>query len=61
MHQRDMNPQRVTVWCDMVNDWVIGSYFFENGEGDAVTVNGERYRYMIDTFLRPVLNDTDNS
>ena len=43
-----------------MHDRVIGPYFFKNGEGEAITVNGERYRYMIDTFLRPAVNAIDN-
>ena len=36
----------------MMADEIIGAYFFENDMDNAVTVNGERYRYMISTFLQ---------
>ncbi|CAH2087437.1 unnamed protein product [Euphydryas editha] len=46
-----MHPQRVTVWCGLWAGGVIGPYFFENEFGQAVTVNGVRYREMISDFL----------
>ena len=33
------------------NHGIIGPYFFENEEGPTVTVNAERYKIMIETFL----------
>ena len=30
---------------------IIGPFFFENEQGEAVTVNGDRYRYMLNEFL----------
>ena len=38
---------------------MIGPYFFEDGAGNAVTVNGERYRNMITEFLWPQLDGMD--
>jgi hypothetical protein len=38
---------------------VIGPYFFEDGAGNAVTVNGERYRNMITELLWPQLDGMD--
>ena len=46
-----LNPQSVTVWCTVMCDRIIGPYFFENAEGFTETVNGERYRHMLNTFL----------
>lgn len=38
----------------------IDPYFFENDVGDAITINGERYRTMIiDFFFLSKLNDED--
>ena len=37
-----MHPKRVTVWCGF---WSRGK-IFENKQGEAVTVNGDRYRAM---------------
>jgi hypothetical protein len=41
-HEHQMHPQRRTVWCGFWAGGVIGSFFFEEEEGDTVTVNGER-------------------
>ena len=38
---------------------MIGSYFFENEAGNAVTVNGIPYRNMITEFLWPQLDGMD--
>jgi hypothetical protein len=57
IHQRQLHPIRCTVWCGITSENVIGPYFFENEDGSAVTVNGERYRFMIENFLRPALEN----
>ena len=33
-------PKRVTVWCGFQSKGIIGPLFFENEQGEAVTVNG---------------------
>ena len=30
---------------------IIETFFFENEQGEAVTVNGDRYRAMLNEFL----------
>jgi len=45
--EKQMHPQRVTVWCGFWAGGIIGPYFFENEAGQAVTVTGARYRDMI--------------
>ncbi|CAG9824599.1 unnamed protein product, partial [Phaedon cochleariae] len=59
VYQLAMHPQRVTVWCGFWSGGVIGPYFFENDIGEAITVNGERYRSMINKLFWPELNDMD--
>ena len=54
-----MNPQRVTVWCEFWYGGVIGPFFFENEQRAAVTVNGERYRLMLNEFLFPKFEEDD--
>ena len=58
-----MHPQRVTVWCGFwYGFWyggIIGSSFFENEQGAAVTVNDERYRAMLNEFLFPKIEEDD--
>jgi len=51
IHEQPMHPQKVTVWCGFWAGGVIGPYFFENARGDAVTVNGDRYRGMLTNYF----------
>src|SRR5215469_12205854 len=57
--EKPMHLQRVTVWCGLWAGGFIGPYFFQNDAGQAVTVNGVRYREMITNFLWPELEDMD--
>ncbi len=57
--EKPKHPQRVTVWCGFWSGGIIGPFFFENEQGAAVTVNGERYRAMINNFLLPELEEED--
>lgn len=59
VHQVAMHPQKVTVWCGFWAGGVIGPYFFENDVGEAITINGERYRTMLTDFFWPKLNDME--
>ena len=54
-----MQPQRVTVWRGFWNGGIIGPFFFENEQGVAVMVNGERYRAMLNGFLFPKIEEDD--
>ncbi|GFX18375.1 transposable element Tc3 transposase [Trichonephila clavipes] len=38
-----LHPEKMTVWCALWADGIIGPYF-KNDEGHNVTVNGDRYR-----------------
>ena len=49
--EEPLYPQHVSVWCDFWPEGIIGSYFFENKAGATVSVNGLRYRIMINGFL----------
>lgn len=55
LHQRPLHDPKVTVWCAVSATKIIGPYFFENEAGATVTVNSQRYRNMIQTFLVPHL------
>jgi hypothetical protein len=59
IHEKLLHVQRATVWCGFWAGGVIGSYFFENDAGNAITVNGVRYRNMITEFLWPQLDGMD--
>ena len=42
---------KVTVWCTDGKAVVIGSYFFEDNNGNAVIMNSERYTKMINKIM----------
>ena len=48
--EKPTHPQLVTVLCGFWSRGIIGQ-FFENEQGEAVTVNGDRYRTMLNEFL----------
>ncbi|GFV95008.1 transposable element Tc3 transposase [Trichonephila clavipes] len=54
-----LHPEKLTVWCALWANGIIGPYFFKNDEGHNVTVNGDRYRAMIINFFIPELNNHD--
>ncbi|GFT93434.1 transposable element Tc3 transposase [Trichonephila clavipes] len=54
-----LHPEKLTVWCALWADGIIGPYFFKNDEGHNVTVNADRYRAMITNFFIPELNNHD--
>ena len=54
-----MQPKRVTVWCGFWSRDIIGTFFFENGQEEAVTVNGDRYRALLNEFLFTKIEEED--
>ena len=58
LQERPLHSPRATVWCAVADFGVIGPYFFEEG-GATVTVTADRYVEMLETFLRPKLDDVD--
>ena len=57
--EKQIDPQRVIVWCAFWAGGIIGLYFFENEAGQTATVNDARYRDTIIQFFLPKLDDTD--
>ena len=49
----------VTVWCGFCSRGIIGPFFFENEQRKAVTVNGDRYRAMLNEFLFTKIEEED--
>ena len=49
--EKPKNPKWVTVWCGFWSRCIIGPFFFQNEQGEAVTVNDNRYRAMLNEFL----------
>ena len=57
--EKPTHPKRVTVWCWFWTRGIIGPYFFENQQGEAVTVNGDRYRAISNEFLLTEIEEED--
>ena len=49
--EKPTHTKRVTFWCGFWSRGIIGTFFFENEQGEAVTVNGDRYRGILNEFL----------
>jgi len=60
LHQRPLHSPRVTVWCAVSRSGAVGPYSFEEG-GETVTVTSNRYCEMLANFLRPRLEEFDDS
>lgn len=56
-HEQPLHPLKVTAWCAVYAGGVIGPYFFENNVGETTTVDGARYRAMINDFFLPKLDE----
>ena len=52
-------PKQGTVWCGFWTRGIIGTLFFENEQGEAVTVNGDRYRGFLNEFLFTKIEEED--
>ena len=59
IQQLPIYPEKLTVWCGLWSGGIIGPFFFKNDAKAAVTVNGIRYRAMINQFLFLIINDID--
>ena len=53
------HPKRVTVYCGFWSRGIIGPFFFENEQEEAVTVNGDRYRPVLNEFLFTKIEEED--
>lgn len=59
LSETPLYPQKITVWCGFHAGGVIGPYFFVDDHDRHVTVNGERYRGMLENYFWPQLDDLD--
>jgi hypothetical protein len=55
IQQQPLHSEKVIVWRGVASFGVIGSCFFEDEAGKAVTVNSARYTEMLHTLLEPEL------
>ena len=53
------HPKRVTVFCRFWSRGIIRLFFFENEQGELVTVNGDCYRAMLKEFLFTKIEEED--
>ena len=53
--KKPTHPKRVTVLCGGIS----GPFFFKNDQGEAVTVNGHRYRSILNEFLFTKIEEED--
>ena len=59
-HEQQTYAQKVTVWCGITNERIIGPYFFEDNNRLSVTVTGHKYRKMIEEYLLLQIQDMQN-
>ena len=52
-HASKLHLRKVTVWCGVTSERIIGLYFFGDPDEKAVTVTYERYRKMLENFVHP--------
>ena len=57
--EKPAHPKRITVWCGFWSRCIIGSFFFENEQAETVTVNGDRYRAILNEFLFTKIEEGD--
>ena len=53
--QRPLSQEKVTVWCAIGKGGIFGPYFFEDNDGNCVTVKAERYIEMMRRKFVPAL------
>ena len=46
-----LHSLKLTVWCEIHAKGINGQYLIRNVREAAITVNGVRYRHMLNTFL----------
>ena len=57
--EKPTHSKRNTVWCGLWSRSTIGTFFYENNQGEAATVNGDRYRAMLNEFLFTKIEEED--
>ena len=57
--EKPTHTKRATVWFGFWSRGIIGPFFFETEQVEAVTVNGDRYRDMLNVFLFTKIEEED--
>ena len=50
--KNSIKQNKVNVWCGFWSRGIIGLFFFENDQGEAATLSGDRYRAMLNENCR---------
>ena len=58
--EKPRNPKRVTIWRGFWSRGIIGPFFFENEQVEAVTGNSDRYRAILNEFLFTKIEEEEN-
>ena len=58
-NEKPTHAKRVTVWYGLWCRGIDGPYFFENKQEEAVAVNVDRYRVMLNKFLLTKIKKED--
>lgn len=59
LEETSLHPQKITVWCGFHAGGVIGPFFFVDENNRHVTVNGDRYRGMLQRYFFDQLHGLD--
>ena len=59
--EKKTHAKRISICCGFWSRGIIGPFFFENEQGEAVTVNGDRYRARLNEFLFTKIEEQDIS
>ena len=57
--EKPTHPERVTVWCGFWSRGIIRPFFFKKEQEEAITVNGDYYRAMLNAFLFTKIKEED--
>ena len=57
LYERPLYCEKVTMWCAVSAAVIIPPYIFEDGNERAITVNGELYQQMLQTFRGALKRD----
>ena len=57
--EKQTHSKRVTVSYGFWSRGIIGPFFFENEQGETVTIKGDRYRAMLNEFLFTKIEEDD--
>ena len=49
--EHPLHSPKVTIWCALSAQGIVGPMFFEDDNGNAVTVNQERYQRVLQRFF----------